>query len=329
MLGSRTREHDLSVVVVSTNEAHWLAACLETVYSHAGGVSLDVVVVDNESSDGTRELVEARFPQARVVGCPNRGFAHANNRALMTCSSPYALCLNPDTEIVSGTFGELVRMLDSRPDVGLVGVKQLDSDGDLYPTVRRFPSAGRAFAEAFIPESLLLRPSGVGERELDLAAYERELECDWTTGAYMLIRREALLGAGLMDERLFLFGDEPDLCIRIKRAGWRVIHSPKMTIVHHAGKAGVKPRLVAQDVFARRVYAEKHFSAPYRYVYLSAVAARHAVRAALPAGAGSRERRVASRLALSTLVGRREPPFGEPPETSVDPSTVALPRSKG
>lgn len=314
------RKCDLSIVIVSTNEAHWLEACLRTVYEHAGGASLDVVVVDNESSDGTAAVVEG-FPQARVVPSANRGFAHANNRALLTCESRYMLCLNPDTEIVSGDFGELVGMLDQRPGIGLVGVKQLDGEGALYPTVRRFPNAGRALAEAFVPESLPGRPDRLGERHLDLAAYEGEIECDWTTGAYMLIRREALLSAGLMDERLFLYSDEPDLCIRIKRAGWKVIHSPRMTIVHHAGKAGVKPKLVAQDVFARRVYAEKHFSVPHRYAYLSAVAARHATRALLPRRmGGGPQRRAASKQALGTLFGRREPPFGAPPATSVNAS---------
>jgi GT2 family glycosyltransferase len=307
---------DLSIVIVSTNEAHWLDACLTTVYERAGSARLDVVVVDNESKDGTGELVRERFPAARVVSCPNRGFAHANNRALMTCTARYALCLNPDTEIVDGTFGQLVELLDARPEIGLLGVRQLDGDGDLYPTVRRFPSAGRALAEALTFERMPLRPAGLGERELDLAKYEHELECDWTTGAFMLIRREALQGAGLLDERLFLFSDEPDLCLRLKRGGWSVVHSPAMTIVHHAGKAGVKPALVAQDVYARRVYAEKHFAAPHRYAYLGAVAARHALRSLRP---GYRQ---AGARALRTLFGLEAPPFGAPPPTSIDASTL-------
>jgi len=315
--------HDLSIVIVSTNEAHWLTACLTTVYAQAGSARLDVVVVDNESRDGTRELVAREFPQARVVSSYNRGFAHANNRALMTCTARYALCLNPDTEIVGGTFGELVEMLDRRPEIGLLGVKQLDSEGALYPTVRRFPSARRALAEAFTAESWPLRPARLGERELDLRRYEGEIECDWVTGAFMLIRREALLGAGLMDERLFLFSDEPDLCVRIKGAGWKVVHSPAMTIVHHAGKAGIKPALVAQEVFARRVYAEKHFGPAQRLVYLGAIAARHALRAARP------ERRAASAHALRTLFGREAPPFGAPPLASIDATTLAGPPPRG
>jgi N-acetylglucosaminyl-diphospho-decaprenol L-rhamnosyltransferase len=319
--------HDLSIVIVSTNEAHWLDRCLTTVYAHAGSASLDVVVVDNESSDGTAALVTERFPKARVVRCVNRGFAHANNRALMTPVARYVLFLNPDTEIVEGDFGSLVEMLDARPDIGLLGVKQLTGDGVLSPTIRRFPNAARALGEALTAESWRLRPSWVGERELDLARHEHEVECDWTVGAYMLARREALLGAGFMDERFFLFSDEPDLCLRIRHAGWKIIHTPAMTIVHHAGKAGIKPRLVAQETFARRLYAEKHFARPHRMLFLGALAARHAVRAAAPGrnAAQGAQRRAAARQALRTLLARPAPPFGPPPPTSIDPSTVGRP----
>ena len=105
------------------------------------------------------------------------------------------------------------------------------------------PSAGRA------------RPRWAGERELDLAVYETEVECDWTSGSFMFCRREALLSAGLLDERFFIYSEEPDLCLRMKRAGWGTRHLPTMTIVHHAGKGGLRPKMIAQDVFTRRQYA--------------------------------------------------------------------------
>jgi GT2 family glycosyltransferase len=132
----------------------------------------------------------------------------------------------------------------------------------------------------------------------------------------------ALRSAGFMDERFFLFSDEPDLCLRIRRAGWRILHSPAMTIVHHAGKAGVDGRLLAQEVYARGIYARKHFAPPHRLLYLGALAARYGLRATLPGGEHADERRTASRRALRTLAGRETPPFGLPPATSIDPSTV-------
>ena len=139
----------------------------------------------------------------------------------------------------------------------------------------------------------------------------------------MFARSEALLSAGLLDERFFIYSEEPDLCRRMKRDGWSVRHLPTMTIVHHAGKGGVRPKMVAQDAFTRRQYAFKHFNTPYRTVYLAAVAARHVVRAVAPSRGPASRRRVAARLALATMIGRRPPPFGPPPQTAVAPAAPA------
>jgi hypothetical protein len=123
-----------------------------------------------------------------------------------------------------------------------------------------------------------------------------------------------------MDERFFLQCEEPDLCLRIKRAGWSVRHLPIMTIVHHANKAGVNPRMAAQEAYARRQYAHKHFSPTHRALYLSALGVRHALRSVLP-GRGTDPgpaRRLAARRALRTLI-RSDPPFCEPPQTALRP----------
>ena len=306
---------DLAVITVSTNEAHWLRRGLPSVFEHAGDAKLDVVVVDNSSTDGTREVVESEFPDARVVTSENLGFGHANNCAAMTCDAPYVLFLNPDTEILEGTFGELLAAMDRQPDVGLAGVIQQIADGTTWPTIRYFPSVTRSLGEAFGSEQWPVRARWARERELDMTRYAFELDCDWTSGSFMLARREALLAAGLLDERFFMYSEEPDLCLRIKRAGWRVRHLPSMTILHH-GKAGVRPRMVAQDAYARRQYAQKHFSKPYGSAFLAAVGIGYLLRAVSPR-AEDAAKREAARLALRTLTGRTAPPFGAPPQTAL------------
>ena len=163
MTGPTKDQADVAIIIVSTNEAKWLEPALSTVFAHAGDAKLDVVVVDNESTDGTRELVESKFPAARVVDSQNKGFAHANNRGAETCTARYVLFLNPDTEIVDGTFGELAAALDARPDVGMAGVRQLTGDGTLWPTIRYFPSVRRALGEAFGSERWT-RAVAVGRR---------------------------------------------------------------------------------------------------------------------------------------------------------------------
>jgi GT2 family glycosyltransferase len=310
--------NDVAVIVVSTNEAHWLHACLTSVFDHRGACSLDVVVADNGSTDGTTALVSETFPEARVVRCVNRGFAHANNRAMETTDARYVLFLNPDTEIREGTFEALVRRLDEHPDVGLAGVIQLTPEGKIYPTIRYFPNALRALGQAFGSERFPLRIQMLRERDLDLDRYSQLVDCDWTSGSFMFARREALQSAGFLDERFFIYSEEPDLCLRMKRAGWKVCHVPDMTIVHYAGKAGVRPKMFAQDAYTKMQHARKHFGLLHRVVYGAALGLGYAIRALAPVRDQScTGRRAAARAALRVLVGLDGPPFGTPPRQAV------------
>jgi N-acetylglucosaminyl-diphospho-decaprenol L-rhamnosyltransferase len=316
---------DLAIITVSTNEAQWLRPCLRTVFEHLGDLRADVVVVDNESHDDTRELVATEFPEARVVPSRNHGFSHANNRALMTCNARYVLLLNPDTEVLEGTFSDLVQAMDDRPTVGVIGVRQVTREGRLDQTIRYFPNAVRALGAALAADRFPGRPRWLGERELDLAAYEREVSCDWTSGSFLLARREAIESAGYLDERYFMYSDETDLCLRIKTAGWEVRHLPFMTILHHDGKAGVKPSIVSLGAWTRVAYARKHFSPVHRVAYSGAVMLGHALRSAY-AGRGERGRQVkqANRRAVATLLGRAPVPYGPPSPVSLRTGAAEL-----
>jgi GT2 family glycosyltransferase len=307
--------HRLSVIIVSANSASWLRPCLETVFGRAGDVDLDVVVVAAGCTDETVALVEREFPEARTISCDNRGFAHANNRALRTVDADWVLFLNPDTEVLRGTLADLVERVDSDPTVGLVGVRQVTPDGRLSPTIRRFPNAGRTFFEALGSEHFPFRASWLGERELDLRIYDREVSCDWTSGSFMLVRWEALQSAGLMDERFFLYSEETDLCLRIKQAGWEIRHLPYVTILHHENKAGWNPRLDAQAAYAKRQYFRKHLSPLHRLAATAGLILGYSIRSVF--GGGGPGRRKSARAALATLFGRRPPPFGAPSQVAL------------
>jgi GT2 family glycosyltransferase len=311
--------HDLAVIIVSTNEAHWLGRCLPTVFAAGEALSLDVVVVENGSTDGTGNLVRAEFPDARVVVSENHGFPHANNRALMTVDARYVLFLNPDTEVVEGTFGELIGRMDALPHVGLAGCRQLVPSGGLDPSMRRFPSAMRLLCEALGAERWPFRASWTGQRELDLDRYAEEFDLDWTVGAFMLARREALESAGWLDERLFLYCDDPDLGLRIKQAGWTVRHLPQMAILHHARKMGWNPRGHAQYAYAYRQYFAKHLAPAHRRAAVSALALGYALRAlAFPVLRRSEpDAPRAMRGGLLTTLGRAGAPYEPPPPTAL------------
>jgi GT2 family glycosyltransferase len=318
---------DIAIITVSTNEAHWLRPCLSTVFARLGDVRADVVVVDNESHDETSQLVATAFPDARVVRCDNHGFSHANNRALMSVNARYVLFLNPDTEIVDGTFEEMVKAMDERPGVGLVGVRQIDAAGVLDPTIRRFPNALRALGEALAVDRWPLRPSFLGEREMDLGVYETEVSCDWVSGSYMLTRREAIDAAGFLDERFFMYSDETDFCRRIKMAGWEIRNLPSMTIIHH-GKTQLSAKIESLGAKSRIAYARKFFSPLHRVAYAGALFARHGVRAVAPGGGdGGRHRREVNRAVIATMLGRAPVPYA--PLTSPYSVMTGTPEHRG
>ncbi len=312
-----SRAADLSVIVVSANSRHWLEACLESVYARSGALVLDVIVVDADSSDGTREFVEQRFPDARVVTVRNRGFAAGNNAGLSVARAPFVLFLNPDTEIVKGTLRGVVDRLASQPKVGLVGVRQVGAGGELQRTIRRFPSVVRTLCEALGSERWPIRGGWLGEEEFDADIYRQEVPCDWTVGSFMLARREAIDAAGFLDERFFLYQEEPDLCRRLAQAGWEVWHLPSLTVVHHGGDRTQTPELRAQEAFSRRLYMQKHFAWPRRIAGLASLALGFSIRAALGRRSVDGGGRRASARALAALLGFSPPPFGPPPRQSV------------
>ncbi len=302
----------LAVVIVSYNSAAWLPPCLSSVWAHAGDVELDVVVVDNESTDGSPELVERLFPQVRVLRRPNRGFAAGNNAGLAVVDAPHVLFLNPDTEVLEGSFEELLAALDTLPEVAMIGCRQVDAEGLLQPTIRRFPSAARYLFEALGSERLGLRADWAGERVTRVSAYARDSVCDWVSGSFLLGRTDLVRAAGGFDDRYFLYSEEPDLCLRLLRGGGLTRYLPLMTIRHYAGKAGISVPLIAQDAYSRKQYMAKNMPPLQRHLATLAFAFGLAIRAYAPKRdrEGSRLRRKAARRAIATLYGFAPPPFG-------------------
>ncbi len=311
---------DLAVIIVSHNSSGWLARCLSSVYAKSGNLELDVVVVDSGSTDDTVDLVRRDFPDVGVLATENRGFASANNRGLAIVDAEWVLFLNPDTEILSGTLAELLSTARLHPTVGLAGVRQLDGNGVVAPTIRRFPSVVRSLSTSLGGERLPSHASWLGERVLEADLYDRETPCDWTVGSFMLARKEALDRVDGMDERFFLYSEETDLCRRIRQAGWDVVHLPQMTILHESSPTASNPRLNGQMAFAQRQYMAKHFAPVPRLAGILALGLGYAIRSIRPGrGPNARLRRSASRSALTTLFGLTPPPFAHPPTGSALP----------
>ncbi len=299
---------DLSVIVVTHNRSDLALATLDSARAATGALDVQWLVIDSGSTDDTPEAIESRFPDIRVRRCENIGFAAANNRALELVRGRYVLLLNPDVEIVSGTFAELVETLDARPSVGVASVIQQGSDGQLQHTIRGFPSPWRAFGEA------LALPWGDSREERpEEPRYREERSADWLVGAFLLARAEAVAQIGSLDERFFLYSEETDWCYRARQAGWDVRHFPQMVITHHCVPS-TKPELVAQLSYAKLLFARKHYRRDQAAAVRLALTARHLVRVlgltVRPGRSGAnRARLIAERRALAVLIGLAPPPF--------------------
>jgi GT2 family glycosyltransferase len=223
----------VSAVVVSYNAREHLLRCLAALEAQ-DGETLEIVVVDNASADGSAAAARAAHPKARVVDAGvNLGFARACNLGVREAQGPYVLILNPDAEVRPGCVAALAHVLDERPRVAVVGPRTLSGDG----------TAQVSFGEGLTPlaewrQQRLVR--GVRLRRADALrqADERarvEREPGWISGSCLLARRSALTEIGGFDEAFFLYEEDVDLCVRLRDAGWHVAFTPSAEVVHHLG----------------------------------------------------------------------------------------------
>jgi N-acetylglucosaminyl-diphospho-decaprenol L-rhamnosyltransferase len=302
---------DLTVVMVTYNGRDMALQTLRSAMAAEGPIAVDWVVVDNDSSDGTPDAIEAAFPGVEVRRRANRGFAAGNNAGLHDARGRYVLLLNPDVEIDVGSLADVVRLMDDRPEVGAGGVIQRSSSGEVFPSAWRFPSPARQWGEALAARRWPIMRH-LQEADVDAANYREEHDVDWITGSFLIVRGEVVRTVGLMDERFFLYNEETDWCLRISQAGWALRHLPQVEITHHHGN-GIQPSLTAHLAHSKRMYAEKHFGRRGRIAFVSALAFRHGVRwiafraLALTGRESYAVRATAERRGLLVAVGRHTP----------------------
>jgi len=260
---------DVAVVIVNYNAGEHLLRCLASVFASAGDASLDVFLVDNASQDGSaRRAVEAH-PEVHLVENPdNRGFSAAVNQGIRWSRAPFVFLLNPDAEVSAGTLGALVKLARDRPRIGAIGPLIRNPDGSVYRSGRKFPTMAEAVGHAFIGP---FRPDNRFSRAYALADWDRstEREVDWVSMSCMLLRRAALDDVGLLDERFFLYGEELDLCSRLQDAGWKVLFTPEVEVMHEGGVSTGRSRRM-HLIHSRSIYLyfEKHRARGWRRALL-------------------------------------------------------------
>lgn len=234
----------LSIIIVSWNVKDDLLRCLSSLRDNAPSESVEVIVVDNMSSDGTVDGLKQTFPEVTVIANQeNRGFASANNQGLAVSHGCYVLFLNPDTIVHPNSLDKLIAFMDSNPDVGACGAKLLYADGSIQASVKQFPSFRVALYRHTIFRSLRLFRGCYRKWAMKDFDYDRQLDVDQVSGAAMMVRRSVIDEVGSMDEAFFMYYEEVDLCYRIKQRGWRVMFLPDAVITHLSGRSAKQIRL--------------------------------------------------------------------------------------
>ncbi|MGZ4149711.1 MAG: glycosyltransferase family 2 protein [Actinomycetota bacterium] len=226
---------DLAVVIVNYNAGEWLERCLGSLHERRGDVVLDVVVVDNASVDGSARAALSAHPWARLIENPRNVYlSPAWNQGARATTAPYLLFLNPDTEWWRGTLADYVAIARANPRTGIVGPLLRNSDGSVYPSGRPFPNVLHAVAHAFA--SVFTRDNP-WTRRYELEGWDRATErsVDWVSGACMLMPREAYDAIGGFDEGFPLYGEELDVASRLRDAGWSVLFTPAVEVIHEVG----------------------------------------------------------------------------------------------
>jgi len=231
----------LSVIVVSWNVREDLVRCLDSVEKNPPDEQFEIIVVDNASTDGSVDAIRHSFPQVYVIANKdNRGFAAANNQGIEKSQGYYVLFLNPDTIVHPDSLNTLTKFMDSNQDVGACGPKLINTDGAVHASVGYVPTF-----RSVLYRMTFLRFLGIfrGHYEkLRTAIFDRDKQTDveLLSGAALMVRRATVEEVGLMDEKFFMYYEDADLCLRIKKAGWRIVFVPEAVITHVGGRSAVQ-----------------------------------------------------------------------------------------
>jgi O-antigen biosynthesis protein len=262
---------DLSVIIVNYNVKFFLEQCLHSVYKSISGINGEVIVVDNNSVDGSCQMVREKFPETILIdNKKNLGFSKANNQGLVMAKGKYVLILNPDTVVEENTFRKCFEFMESHPKAGSLGVKMIDGKGNFLPESKRsLPTPLVSFFKIFGLASLFPKSKIFGKYHLGFLNKNQTHKVDILCGAFMFIRNSVLDETGYFDETFFMYGEDIDLSYRIILAGYENYYFPETTIIHYKGESTKKGSINYVVIFykAMIIFARKHFSRRYAWFY--------------------------------------------------------------
>lgn len=254
---------EVSVVIVNWNTRDILRDCLASVYEQTKDVDFEVIVIDNASTDGSAGMVKSDFPQVHLIAnADNRGFASANNQGMAIAKGRYVLLLNSDTVVLDSAIEKSIEFAEASSDAAVIGCRVLNPDRSLQLTCFMFPSVPNMLLSSSYLYKMFPKSRFFGRERMTWWNRDGQRQVDVVTGCFMLVRKEAIDHAGMMDEDFFMYAEETDWCWRFKQAGWKVLFTPSAEIIHLGGQSSkqVKPQMQMQLRSGVLLFMKKHKS---------------------------------------------------------------------
>lgn len=252
---------DVTISIVSYNTKGLLKRCLESIYKNAKGIRFEVIVVDNNSSDDSVKMLENKFPQVKLIkNKVNKYYTGANNQSLKIAKGKYFVILNSDTYFVDNSIKKMVDYMEENPDVGACEGLEIYENGTLVPTGSKFSTPLIDFYELSIIGNKLKNNNLINKYRL--TEYDRKdiFEVDVGCDAFLMVRKKILDKIGGYDERFLLYYTENDLCLRIKKLGYRIVHFGNAKVIHTVSASVKKLGFKKMDIYYQDMllYYRKH-----------------------------------------------------------------------
>ena len=266
---------DLSIIIVSWNAKMFLRNCLQSIFESVNSVNYEILVVDNDSSDGSPDMVKNEFPHVKLIcNGDNLGFAKANNIGIKQSSGRYLCLINSDIIVHKYCLYPMMVYMDQNPEIGMLGPKVLNPDHTLQYNYRKFPTYWNTLCRALALDTLFPKSRLFGSRLYSLIAIDSPCSLDVLFGCFWMVRRKALDEVGLLDEQFFMYSEDIDLCKRFGETGWEVVYFPDAEAIHYGGGSSSNAPIDLYIELKRSslLYWKKyHGKVGVRYIYIISI----------------------------------------------------------